>query len=132
MTAPGSVDGTYEPATDPFTTPLASTTIGDAAPRTVVVVHGTVWNVEQTAWAGGDVLEATLVDPTGRLVLVFFGRSSVGGVEPGRRIAAAGRVGLHRGRRVLLNPQLWLLPTLDEGAPVTTIDDLDREVANLW
>lgn len=97
---------------DPFTVPSATHDLADAPPRAQVVVDGTVWAVDRVAWTGGPVLDVTLVDGSGRLALVFMGRSQLGGVEPGRRIAAAGTVGTHLGRRVILNPQVWLLPTL--------------------
>ena len=55
-------------------------------------------------WADVASLEAVVVDETGGLVLVFLGRRSVAGVDLGRRLVAAGRVGQHRGYLAILNP----------------------------
>ena len=93
---------------DPFTVPHATHTLADAAVRSHVVVHGTVQAVEPVLWAGGPVVEVTLADPTAAIILVFLGRHRVAGLEPGRQLTVAGTVGTHQGRRVILNPALWL------------------------
>lgn len=97
-------------ALDPFAVPAVTHALAEARPRARVVVSGTVAVAEEVAWVGGPVLEVTLVDGTGRLTLVFFGRRHVGGMDVGRRVVVAGTVGTHLGRRVLRNPQTWLLP----------------------
>jgi hypothetical protein len=102
---------------DPFLTPTATHSVATAPGRAQVVVAGTVDGVDKVDWAGGPVLEATLVGDASSngatLTLVFFGGAPVS-VEPGCRLLAAGTVGTHRGRRVILNPQLWVEPV---GAP---------------
>ena len=97
-------------ALDPFTTPAATHALADAPLRARVVVGGTVWSVSTVHWAGGPATEVVLGDDTGMLTLVFFGARGVAGVEPGRRLVAAGAVGSHLGERVILSPQLWLAP----------------------
>jgi hypothetical protein len=100
----------------PFTTPDATHTITSAPVRGSVVVRGRVARVVVVGWAGGPVVEATLrdvdagADPGDELTLVFLGRRTVGGLEIGCHLTAAAVVARHRGRRVLLNPQLWLEP----------------------
>jgi hypothetical protein len=73
-----------------------------------VVVSGTVATAGPVRWTGGQVLEAEITDGTGSITLVFLGRDHLGGVEPARRVVAAGTLGRHRGRKVILNPQIWL------------------------
>jgi hypothetical protein len=72
------------------------------------VVAGVVTVAELAPWAGGPVLEVTVDDGTGELLLAFTGRRELAGVAPGRRLAAAGVVLVHRGRRALMNPAYWL------------------------
>ena len=110
MTRGPAVEDTFGIGLDPFTTPAATHALGDAPQRVRVVVEGTVQSVSRVHWAGGPATEVTLGDPTGTIVLVFFGDRGVAGVEPGRRLVAAGAVGTHRGDRVILSPQLWLIP----------------------
>jgi hypothetical protein len=47
------------------------------------------------------------------LCLAFLGRRRIAGIEPGRQLTAAGTVGFHHGRRVVLNPWYWLLHTAE-------------------
>jgi RecJ-like exonuclease len=54
-------------------------------------------------------LEAELFDGTASIGLVWLGRRRIAGVEPGRRIKATGRVGIHDGRLAMYNPYYVLL-----------------------
>lgn len=101
---------------DPFVAPRQSHRIADAPIRSRVVLEGLVVDVTVTQWAGGPVLEVTLTDGAGEIVLAFFGRHAVEGIEPARLLTAAGTVGLHRGRRLILNPTYWLHPSVTEAA----------------
>ena len=102
-------------AFDPFTVPPATHHVADAALRSRVVIEGSVQAVDPVAWAGGPVLEVAFGDLTDTITLVFLGRHTVGGVELGQQVTAAGTVGSHRGRKVILNPTIWLTPTRDSG-----------------
>jgi hypothetical protein len=125
MTRGPAVEDTFGIGLDPFTMPVATHALGDAPQRARVVVEGTVRSVERVCWAGGPAIEVTLGDATGTLVLVFFGDRGVAGVDPGRRLLAAGAVGAHRGDRVILSPQLWLIPVpAHEPAPARTHDTM--------
>ena len=106
-----TVAGQAPTGLDPFTTPAPTHTLGHAPRRGRAVVAGTVRAVTPVRWAGGPATEVTLADPTGTLTLVFFGRRGVAGVDPGRHLTAAGTVGTHLGRPVVLSPQLWLTAT---------------------
>jgi RecJ-like exonuclease len=54
-------------------------------------------------------LEAELFDGSDSLDLVWLGRRRIAGVEPGRRVVARGRVGVHNGRLAIYNPWYELL-----------------------
>lgn len=55
-------------------------------------------------------LVAELFDGSDSLDLVWLGRRRIAGVEPGRRVIARGRVGVHNGRNAMYNPWYELLP----------------------
>jgi hypothetical protein len=42
--------------------------------------------------------------------VVWLGRRSIVGIEPGRKLIASGRISMSRGRRVLFNPKYELKP----------------------
>lgn len=86
-------------------TPIAS--CGD---RDVVTVAGTLRTVTLRPRAGLPALEAELFDGTEALDVVWLGRRSIAGIEPGRRMIASGRLSHARGRRVLFNPRYELRP----------------------
>jgi hypothetical protein len=100
---------------DPFVAPSPSHRVGDAPTRSRVVLRGLVVGVEVVPWGGGPVLEVTISDASGAMRLAFLGRHSIGGVEPGRVLTAAGTVGRRDGRPLLINPLYWLHAALEEG-----------------
>ena len=55
-------------------------------------------------------LEAELFDGSDTVELVWLGRRRIAGLEPGRRVVARGRVGVHNGRKAIYNPWYELLP----------------------
>lgn len=101
---------------DPFVAPLPSHRIVDAPVRSRVVLEGFVVETAVAWWVGGPVLEVKVSDGTGEIVLAFFGRRGIGGIEPARVLTAAGTVGLHRGRPTVLNPIYWLHSSVPEPA----------------
>jgi hypothetical protein len=48
--------------------------------------------------------EATVFDGTGRITLVFFGRSHIPGIDPGRMISVFALVAMRDGEPVMYNP----------------------------
>lgn len=86
------------------------TRIGDCHDRQIVTVTGTLRTVTLRPRAGVPALEAELFDGSAALDVVWLGRRSIVGIEPGRRLIASGRVSLSRGRRVLFNPKYELRP----------------------
>ncbi len=55
-------------------------------------------------------LEAELCDGTGTVDLIWLGRTSVPGIEPGRALRVDGAISDRGGRRVVYNPTYHLLP----------------------
>lgn len=84
--------------------------IGSARWRQVVDVRGVVGSLRVVPWVDdAPVLECTIFDETGGLILVFLGRRSIGGLGLGRLVEATGRVIEARSRLVIMNPVIELL-----------------------
>ncbi|WP_411978150.1 OB-fold nucleic acid binding domain-containing protein [Streptomyces anulatus] len=90
------------------------TRISECSDRQIVKVAGTLRTVTLRPRAGVPALEAELFDGTEPLDVVWLGRRSIVGIEPGRRIIASGRVAMSHGRRVLFNPTYELRPLAKE------------------
>jgi len=93
---------------------VGCTRIQDCQDREVVTVTGTLRTVTLRPRAGVPALEAELFDGSGPLDVVWLGRRSITGIEPGRRIIASGRIAHNRGRPVLFNPKYELRPVGQE------------------
>jgi hypothetical protein len=78
--------------------------IGGARLRQHMTLSGRVYSVRMSPIAGSPALECTLVDDSGSISVVFFGRRSIPGIEVGARMTVEGMVGEHRGRLALMNP----------------------------
>ncbi len=59
-------------------------------------------------------VEAELYDGSGSLDLVWLGRRTIAGIEPGRRIRVSGMVCDVDGRRTVFNPRYELRPRAGE------------------
>jgi RecG-like helicase len=81
-------------------------------------VCGRVHAVRVQPWSGQPTLEATLVDHTGKILVVFLGRRHVAGIEPGAELVVDGMVGEHNGRRVIRNPEYRLVQGAEGPPPV--------------
>ena len=57
-----------------------------------------------TPTANVPVLEAELFDGSAAIQLVWLGRRRIAGIEPGRKLLARGRVGVHDGQLAIYNP----------------------------
>ncbi len=86
------------------------TRICDCHDREIVKVTGTLRTVTLRPRAGVPALEAELFDGSAALDVVWLGRRSIVGIEPGRRMIASGRISMSHGRRVLFNPKYELRP----------------------
>jgi len=76
--------------------------------RQQVTVQGKI-KIVGVGTAAGKSLEAQVFDGTGGIRLLFFGRTRIPGIEPGRIIRATGRVGEYKGHLALANPRYELL-----------------------
>ncbi|MEV0277529.1 OB-fold nucleic acid binding domain-containing protein [Streptomyces sp. NPDC050610] len=86
------------------------TRICDCDDRQIVKVTGTLRTVTLRPRAGVPALEAELFDGSAALDVVWLGRRSIVGIEPGRKLIASGRIAMSHGRRVLFNPKYELRP----------------------
>ncbi len=67
-------------------------------------VVGRLRSVVYTPNENVPVLEAELFDGSAPMQLVWLGRRRIAGIEPGRKVRARGRVGLHDGKLAIYNP----------------------------
>lgn len=70
----------------------------------VVSVSGRLRTVAYTPRTNLPTLEADLYDGTDVVTLVFLGRRSIAGIEPGRHLTATGRIAIRDDRKVIYNP----------------------------
>ncbi|WP_187645875.1 OB-fold nucleic acid binding domain-containing protein [Actinoplanes teichomyceticus] len=70
----------------------------------VVSVSGRLRTVAYTPRTNLPTLEADLWDGSDVVTLVFLGRRSIAGIEPGRQLTARGRVAIRDDRKVIYNP----------------------------
>jgi amino acid transporter len=80
------------------------TPVADLVFRQRAKVVGKVYSLKVQPWSGVQALELTLIDDTGAINVVFFGRKQLAGVETGTRMTVEGVVGEHRGKMAMLNP----------------------------
>ncbi len=90
-----------------------TTPIGSLPWRTTCKIAGRVKSVRVQSLDSVPSLTARVEDASGGLVLVFAGRRSVPGMEPGRLIAAEGVVGEVGGHLAMMNPDYEFLASSD-------------------
>ncbi|WP_275001323.1 OB-fold nucleic acid binding domain-containing protein [Promicromonospora iranensis] len=93
----------------------ASRNVGCMAVASVPVrsrgkVAGVLRSVVLRPREGVPTVEAELFDGSGALDLVWLGRRTIDGIEPGRRIRVEGMVCDVDGRRTMFNPRYELRP----------------------
>jgi hypothetical protein len=81
-----------------------ATLAGQCARGQVVSVSGRLRTVAYTPRTNLPTLEAELYDGSDVVTLVFLGRRSIVGIEPGRQLTARGRVAVRDERKVIYNP----------------------------
>jgi len=89
---------------------LGRADLGDCPLRCRVRVAGEVTGLRVATRAGCPSLEVTVDDGTGRARVVFTGRRSIRGVDPGRGIVLEGVMRRERDKLTLINPAYTLLP----------------------
>jgi amino acid transporter len=87
-----------------FDMPADRIPIRDAQFRQRVQVAGKVYSMRVQPWSGVAALELTVIDDTGAIAVVFFGRRQLAGVNAGSKLVIEGVVGEHRGKMAMLNP----------------------------
>ncbi len=104
----GNGNGQAKMATVSVTTPVrnpdGTTPIGSVRWRQHVRVHGRVQALRVEPLGGSPSLECTLVDATGGVSAVFFGRRQIDGIEIGAEITVEGMAIDHHGRLAIVNP----------------------------
>jgi hypothetical protein len=79
--------------------------------RPRVKITGTVQSIRRDRIGGMPALEAEIQPPNrGRIELVWLGRDTIPGIEPGSTVAAEGRLAVRRGRTTMFNPRYELTP----------------------
>ena len=84
--------------------PPGTIAIGDVRCRQQVRVHGRVQAIRVEPLGGSPSLECTLVDGTGGVSAVFFGRRQIEGITIGAAITVEGMAIDHHGRLAIVNP----------------------------
>jgi hypothetical protein len=90
------------------------TPLGSVAWRQRATVQGRVRTVSVTPISGVPALRAELCDATGGLVLMFYGRRRIQGIEPGAVLRVEGMVGSDGNRLAILNPLYELVRPTDD------------------
>ncbi|WP_084316555.1 amino acid permease [Actinospica robiniae] len=83
--------------------------------RNRATLEGRIRSVYVGPVSGSPALEAELYDETGGITLVFLGRRSIPGIEPGAKIRVEGMVGETEGYLAMTNPSYRLLPREGNG-----------------
>jgi len=78
--------------------------------RNRATLEGRIRSVYVGPVSGSPALEAELYDETGGITLVFLGRRSIPGIEPGAKVRVEGMVGETEGYLAMTNPSYRLLP----------------------
>jgi len=95
---------------------VKATPISDLADRDQAEVVGTLRTVTVRPQGNSPTLQAELWDGSGSVTLVWLGRRSIPGIEPGRHLKVTGRVAHLRGARTIFNPGYELGPPGGETA----------------
>jgi hypothetical protein len=109
-----------EPATEPVAGPegpdynrpapsTEATPIGQLPTRGRATVEGRVHAVEIRPVERNTVLACEIVDSTGQLTAMFYGRSHIPGLDPGAKVRLTGPVGTRGRAIVMINPAYELL-----------------------
>jgi hypothetical protein len=98
-------------------TDAKATQISQCADRDVAMVTGTLRAVTAKPRGISPSVQAELWDGSGSLTLVWLGRRSIPGIEPGRKVLAKGRIATIRGSRTIYNPDYELRPSGGEASP---------------
>lgn len=76
----------------------------DAVDRSRVTLQGTVQTIALRPRGGVPALEAELYDGSAEVTLVWLGRRTIVGIDPGRTLRVEGRIAVRDGARLMYNP----------------------------
>jgi hypothetical protein len=97
--------------------PADCTPIGSLTKPGRAVVVGRVHAVEIRPVERSTVLACEIVDSTGQLTALFYGRSHIAGLDPGAKVRLRGLVGRQDGRSIMINPAYELLAPGSDSSP---------------
>jgi hypothetical protein len=83
---------------------------GSAGGPPRVRVTGSLGRVRVGAPGMPPMLRAELGGGRDAVTVIWLGRTSIAGIEPGRALAVVGTIALRRGRPVIYNPRYELAP----------------------
>ena len=86
-----------------------ATPIGQLPRRGKATVEGRVHAVEIRPVERNTVLACEIIDATGQLTAMFYGRSHIPGLNPGAKVRLTGQVGVRDKEAVMINPAYELL-----------------------
>ncbi len=93
---------------------IGCTSVSSLAVREKGKASGVLRSVVLRPREGVPAVEAELYDGSGALDLVWLGRRTLAGIEPGRRLKVVGMVCEVEGRRTMFNPAYELRPKAGE------------------
>jgi hypothetical protein len=97
----------------------AATPIGRLPRRGKAKVEGRVHAVEIRPVERNTVLACEIVDATGQLTALFYGRSHIPGLDPGAKVRFTGQVGMRGDVAVMINPAYELLAPGEDDSPLS-------------
>lgn len=86
------------------------TRMSDLQDRQVATVSGTVRAVTLRPRVNVPALVVDLYDGTMTINLIWLGRRTIGGIQPGTYLRATGRVTYSRGTAIIFNPAYEIVP----------------------
>jgi amino acid transporter len=96
-----------------------ATPIGRLPGRGRATVEGRVHAVEIRPVERNTVLACEIVDATGQLTALFYGRSHIPGLDPGAKVRFTGQVGTRGGEPIMINPAYELLAPGEDDSPLS-------------
>ena len=92
--------------------PSLTQLIAGLRPQSRVAIRGIIRSAATVTVGSSLAYRLTLADASGELAVLFLGRPSVLGLQPGTRISVEGRVGTWNGELAMWNPRYRIEPVL--------------------
>ena len=91
--------------------PPDATPAGRLRPHQPQTAQGVIGAVDVQPNGSGQLLRCEVNDHSGRFLVLFYGRTHIPGITPGREIRVCGTVGRYQGEPAIANPKYDLLET---------------------